>query len=102
VSNTFSYNDVVKGVIYIESEHRSKPVLIAENVFEYNFAYYQASGIFIRAFTETGKSTVTGTFSSESELQCGGYTLYKNEFWTNYGCPTYHSPVVQIDCMSLD
>jgi len=31
VNNVFESNDVVKGVLYLESTHRSHPVLIADN-----------------------------------------------------------------------
>mmetsp|Transcript_30034 Transcript_30034/g.29288 ORF Transcript_30034/g.29288 Transcript_30034/m.29288 type:complete len:95 (-) Transcript_30034:530-814(-) len=76
--NTFNNNDVVKGVVYIESEHRSKPVLIANNDFVENFAYFSASAIFIRAFTDTGKSAmdiVNSPVTGETDLQCGYYSI---------------------------
>ena len=52
VNNTFYNNSVVKGVIYIESEDRAGiPLLIAGNNFTRNSAYYDAIGIFIRAYS---------------------------------------------------
>ena len=47
--NTFSYNSVVKGLIYIDlGDTRTKPVLIANNVFTGNAAYYGTIGVYIR------------------------------------------------------
>jgi hypothetical protein len=49
VGNKFEYNTVVKGLIYItNADKRSKPVLIADNNFINNGAYYGAIGIYIR------------------------------------------------------
>jgi len=76
--NTFSDNDVVKGVIYLESAYRSQAVIIAANTFTYNFAYFSASAIYIRAFTDTGKSAmdiVNSAVTDETHLQCGGYSI---------------------------
>ena len=46
--NTFTTNTVSKGLIYIESQHRSNPILMAANTFTSNAAYYGTVGIFIR------------------------------------------------------
>ena len=46
--NTFTSNTVAKGLIYIESQHRSNPILIAANTFTTNAAYFGTVGIFIR------------------------------------------------------
>ena len=46
--NTFTTNTVAKGLIYIESQHRLHPILIAANIFNLNAAYYGTVGIFIR------------------------------------------------------
>ena len=56
--NTFDKNTVVKGLVYIESAHRSYPVLIAANTFTNNAAYFGTIGIYIRAHTESGLSVV--------------------------------------------
>mmetsp|Transcript_9850 Transcript_9850/g.9703 ORF Transcript_9850/g.9703 Transcript_9850/m.9703 type:complete len:114 (+) Transcript_9850:2344-2685(+) len=97
VDNTFDSNDVVKGVVYLESEHRETAVLIADNTFTYNFAYFSAIGVFIRAFTESGKSSIdiiSSDVDSETDLQCGRYYIYDNNFTQNMGCPIYGGSVV--------
>jgi hypothetical protein len=33
VNNTFTNNTIIKGVIYLDNEHRERPILIANNTF---------------------------------------------------------------------
>jgi hypothetical protein len=61
-------NTVIKGVVYLDNAHREMPVLIAKNTFDTNGAFYSTSGIFVRAYTETGKSAITGIPNAESDL----------------------------------
>ena len=49
--NIFTKNTVVKGLIYIESQHRLNPILISTNTFTSNAAYYGTIGIHIRQHT---------------------------------------------------
>lgn len=49
-------NTAIKGLIYIDSFHRTTPVLIDSNTFKFNGAYYGASAIFIRAKAELNRN----------------------------------------------
>jgi hypothetical protein len=66
---------VIKGLVYIVSDHRTLPVLIAANTFDTNTAYFDTIGIFIRARAQSVASTTTIDPSSQSDLQCGGYLI---------------------------
>ena len=56
------------------------PLLIADNKFTRNSAFYSTIGIYIRAFTSPGMSIFNINPSAESDLQCGGYYLFRNTF----------------------
>jgi hypothetical protein len=51
VKNTFDKNSGTKGIIYLDTHHRSadNPVVIAHNTFTRNAGYLDASVIYIRA-----------------------------------------------------
>lgn len=66
--NTFQSNSAVKGLVYIDSPHRSQPLFIYKNIFTNNIAYFGTVGIFIRARTETVSSITTIDPTSESDL----------------------------------
>ena len=97
--NTFTSNSVVKGIIYIQSAARIEPIIIAENTFTFNAAYFGAVGIYIRQQMAPGKYLNSLNPTSESDLQCGNYYIYKNIFSDNFGCPAYVSSIVNFDCV---
>lgn len=49
--NKFNYNVVVKGAINLFTNTRVNPVVLLNNVFERNVAYFGTSALFIRAKT---------------------------------------------------
>jgi hypothetical protein len=53
-SNTFMFNSAVKGLIYITSDARTNTIVIADNNFTQNAAYYGGAAIYIRASAATG------------------------------------------------
>ena len=89
----------MKGIIYIQSAARVEPIVIAENTFSYNAAYFGAVGIYIRQQMAPGKYLNSLNPTSESDLQCGNYYIYKNSFSDNFGCPAYVTSVVTFDCV---
>ena len=50
-NNNFSNNGVVRGVIYVDNNELTAPVLIADNSFSYNSAFFSTMAIYIRART---------------------------------------------------
>lgn len=61
-------NTAVKGLIYIDSFHRTVPLLIDDNKFMYNGAYFGASAIFIRARAVVGRNLKNIVSNLESSL----------------------------------
>ena len=48
-NNSFTYNSMINGIIYISSQYQpSQPILISNNNFTQNAAYYESAAIFIR------------------------------------------------------
>lgn len=75
------------------------PVLIANNSFYANGAYYDTAGIYIRAYTSSGVDLNNVGFTSETDVQCGGYLIKQNYFLKNYGCPSYGGSSLKFDCL---
>ena len=70
-------------MIYIESKHRTEPIMIYKNTFTNNAAYFGAVAIFIRARTESQSFVSSIDPASETDLQCGGYFIAENYFERN-------------------
>lgn len=67
-SNNFTSNSVVKGIIYIQSNVRTNPIIIAANTFSSNAAYFDTVGIYIRQKMTVGTRLNTLNAISESDL----------------------------------
>jgi hypothetical protein len=69
----FINNTVVRGVISIISDQRDSPVVISNNIFNRNLAYFGSVTIYIRSMaTYLHKSYYDYI---EDNFQCGGYLI---------------------------
>lgn len=100
--NTFNDNSAVKGLIYIDSNHRTKPLFIYKNTFINNIGYFGTVSIFIRGRTNTGISNIVAdTYTpAEATLQCGGYHIDSNYFEHNIACPSVGEAIVEFECVA--
>lgn len=77
-------------------------MLIANNDFTGNAAYYDAVGIYIRAKTSTGVLLNNIDFVNEDNVECGGYLVQENMFSSNFGCPTKSGAIFKFTCIDED
>lgn len=89
----FTNNSAVKGLLYLDMldrlEHQQR-FLIAMNTFQQNFNFFHANLIYVRARGREGKSvytTIPDTSGDNSNVFCTGYSLERNNFLSNGGCP---------------
>lgn len=102
LKNQFLYNVGVKGIVYIDSWSRQKPVIFYGNVFQHNAAYFGASALFIRARTDFDGSPAQKIPVEEADLECGGYVFQRNSFDYNYVCPVYGGGIFEFECIGRD
>ncbi|CDW88390.1 UNKNOWN [Stylonychia lemnae] len=99
-NNRFYNNTSVKALIRLDNCHRLHPVIIYNNTFENNGGYFGATTMFVRARARPNTTLNNIEPSNEASIQCGGYFFYSNIYKLNMGCPQYHTPVFEFNCVN--
>jgi hypothetical protein len=74
VDNIFINNTVVRGIISLINNQRDSPVVISNNTFTKNLAYFGSVTIFIRSITKSIYHKIPYEII-EDTVQCGGYLI---------------------------
>ena len=81
LENTFEFNSVVKGLVYIENTYEMSAnenfVLVYGNVFNYTATFFETSAIFIRSETNIDMETYE---PSPTQMPCLGLSIQTNTF----------------------
>eukprot|EP00347_Sterkiella_histriomuscorum_P009701 403340212 len=100
-NNRFSGNSVIQGTVFIQSRIYADDLseiglLVYNNTFESNFAYYGTSGLFIRRFDNHFDDWMPQ--DTPDYIPCGAVTISNNIFSSNFGAPKYGGSAMKFHC----
>lgn len=85
MKNSFSNNVAFKGILIVElAQNKTAPAIIYGNSFTNNSAIIDANVLNIRVINNI--NLLGYSYSSPTDLTCGGVTLNSNSFTNNSGC----------------